>query len=77
MAKQAVGDGSVRVAPLVAIPALLREFGADPAAVFALCGVDYRILDDPDNPIPFAAAGRLLSRSVAVTACPHFGLLLG
>ncbi len=77
MAKQAVGEGSVRVGPLVGMPALLREFGADPAAVFASCGVDYRILDDPDNPIPYAAGGRLLSRSVAVTACPHFGLLLG
>ncbi len=66
IAKQVVGEGSVRVAPLVGIPALLREFGADPEAVFPSCGVDYRILGDPDNPIPYAAGGRLLSRSGAV-----------
>ena len=32
---------------------------------------------DPENPISLAAIGRLLDRSVEVTGCQHFGLLVG
>ena len=73
----AVTDGAIRVGPLLGIPALLRELGQDPAAVFCEAGVDPSLFDDPENIIRFHAAGRLLARCVAVSGCNHFGLLLG
>jgi AraC-like DNA-binding protein len=60
-----------------AIPAVLRDLGADPAAVTAEAGLDLELFDDPDNLISYAARGRLLRRCVAATGCEHFGLLLG
>lgn len=70
-------EGAVRVGPLVALPALLRSFGADPDTVFREAGVDPRLLDNPENSIGFVALGRLLALSAARTGCAHLGLLLG
>ena len=72
-----VTDGRVRIGPLLALPALMRELGQDPDAVLREAGLDPQILDDPDNVVEFLDVGRLLSLCATRAACPHIGLLLG
>ena len=61
----------------MALPAVLRSLGADPAEMLADVGFDPELFDDPDNRISFAARSRLLARCVARTGCQHLGLLVG
>ncbi len=70
-------EGQQRVGVLAETPRLLEELGADPAEVAASVGIDVRVLDDPENSIPFTAAGKLLQEGAARMGCPHFGLLVG
>ena len=70
-------EGSVRVGIFVALPALVRSLGADPAAIAAEAGFDLEVFDDPDNIISYAARGRLVRLCAVRTGCEHFGLLLG
>lgn len=80
---QTVQPGSGQTLPLVrvggalAIPAVLRSLGADPAEVLAEAGFDVTLFDDPDNVVSYAARGRLLGHCAARTGCRHFGLLVG
>jgi AraC-like DNA-binding protein len=55
---------------------LLRELGADPAAVTAGLGIDLDTLT-LDTPLVFADCLTMLERAAALTPCDHFGLLLG
>ena len=55
---------------------LLRELGADPAAVSAGLGIDLDALT-LDTPLVFADCLTMLERAAALTGCDHFGLLLG
>jgi len=75
--RSSISAGIIRVGAAKEIPAVLREFGLDPERTIAEAGVDPRLLDDPDNIIPFATLGHLISVCVARTRCLHFGLLLG
>jgi len=70
-------EGTVRIGSSLAVPAVLRSLGADPAAVLAEAGFDERLFDDPDNLISNTARGRLFSHCAATTGCAHFGLLVG
>jgi AraC-like DNA-binding protein len=70
-------EAGVRIGGSLAIPAILRSLGADPAEVLAEAGVDLALFDDPENLISFAARGRLMAHCVARTGCRHFGLLVG
>ena len=70
-------DATVRVGSVWAIPELLRELGADPAAVLRDAGLESTLFDDRQNLVSFAARGRLLDRCVQATGCRHFGLLVG
>jgi len=70
-------EATVRIGGSLAVPAVLRSLGADPAAVFAEAGVDLALFDDPDNLISFAARSHLFRVCVNATGCPHFGLLVG
>jgi hypothetical protein len=70
-------DGIVRVGPLTGVPAVLRELGHQPGPVFAAAGFELTQFTDSDNEISYVGASRLLARCVAVTECPHFGLLVG
>ena len=72
-----LGEATVRVGGSLAIPAVLRSLGADPAEVLREAGIDPSLFDDPDNRISFAARGHLLSHCVATSGCKHFGLLVG
>lgn len=58
------------------MPALLRETGVDPAAVFAVSGIDPDSLT-PDTRLPLQTIGLLLERAAHLSGLPHFGLLLG
>lgn len=70
-------EGRVRVGPLSKLPALVREFGGDPALVFADAGFNVAQFADPDTEVSFVAASRLLTGCVAATGCDALGLLLG
>ena len=67
----------LRAGPVMPVPALLREFGLDPAPFLTRAGIGIDVLDHPDNRVPFAAVGRLLHECVRGTGCAHFGLLTG
>ena len=66
-----------RVGALTVVPALLRQFGADPAAVLAAAGLDPSALEFSDNTIPFATFGRLMHEAARQSGCGYFGLLVG
>jgi AraC-like DNA-binding protein len=70
-------EATVRIGTVLAIPEVLRQLGADPAAVLAEAGVDAALFDNPGNLITNVARGRLISHCVAATGCREFGLLLG
>jgi len=70
-------DATVRIGSVWAIPELLRELGADPAAVMLDAGLDPTLFDDRQNLVSLAARGRLLEYCVKATGCRHFGLLVG
>lgn len=72
-----VMDGRIRIAPLLAIPPLLREMGQDQAQVVAEAGLNLAMFDDPETTVSFLDASRLLGVCVARTGCEHFGLLVG
>ena len=67
----------MRMAPLLVVPALLREMGADPGPLIAEAGLDPALFADPDNTIPFTDGGRFLALCASRTGCPHLGLLMG
>jgi AraC-like DNA-binding protein len=70
-------EGFVRMAPLLAVPALLREMGLNPDALIAEAGLDPALFADPDNTIALADGGRFLALCASRTGCPHLGLLIG
>jgi AraC-like DNA-binding protein len=70
-------DGLLRVGPLMAIPALLREFGHEPKDILATAGLKLSQFSDPDVEISYLALGKLLAQCVTTTGCEHFGLLVG
>ncbi len=72
-----VPDGTVRVGPLRAVPAILVEHGLDPAEICAAAGVDLGALDDIENWVSFRSVGVLLEECATRARCPHFGLLVG
>jgi AraC-like DNA-binding protein len=72
-----VPAGKVRMGPYMAVPALLQEFGIDPAPLLAEFGLEPAHFQDPENTIVFRDVGRLFARCAAVARCPHFALLVG
>ena len=69
--------GQVRIGPVAAVPDLLKKFGVKPSLPFGRAGVPLRTFDNPENRIPFESLGLLLSECSTLTACEHFGLLVG
>lgn len=66
-----------RVGGFTAVPALIRQLGADPAAILSGLGLDSDSFDHPENRVPYAAMGRLFHEAATRTGCAHFGLLCG
>lgn len=70
-------SADVRLAPLLPVPALLREAGIDPAPLLAACGLHDADWDDPDARVPFRAAGQLLHDAAHLSGREDFGLVAG
>jgi len=70
-------EATLRVGGALAITAILRDLGLDPAQVLSEAGIDPTLFADPDNLITYRARGRLMNHCVARTGCRHFGLLVG
>lgn len=68
---------TIRVAPALAVVAVLRDFDLDPAAILTEAGWSPNLLNDPENIVPYAAMGRLIAIAATRTNCDHFGLLFG
>jgi AraC-like DNA-binding protein len=66
-----------RVGAFCALPALVREFGADPDTLLRAVGLGPGALDDPDARVPYATVVELLARAAERTRCEHVGLLAG
>jgi len=65
------------MAPLLGLPRLLADYGLDAEAEIRSLGCDPALFREPENTIDFAAVGRLLAHTAAVTGCPWPGLELG
>jgi AraC-like DNA-binding protein len=72
-----VAKGMVRMAPTMAVPSLLREYGVDPAPLLVEFGLTLAQFDDPELTIPYERRSRMLLRCVEATGCQYFGLLIG
>jgi AraC-like DNA-binding protein len=70
-------QGMLRVAPILCVPDLLREFGVDPGPLLEQAGIAADLLGNPDNVIAMAKVGSLTKACVRATGCEHFGLLVG
>jgi len=69
--------GDLRIGPVLATPAVLKELGVSPRQIFNQAGVNLDLFQDPDGRIAIEDLGRLFEASVAATTCGHFGLLVG
>lgn len=69
--------GDIRVAPLCAVPDLLREFRVAPGPLLKTFGLTEDLFRHPDNIISFQLMGRIIEACARATGCPHFGLLIG
>lgn len=72
-----VNAGMLRVGILTQLPSLLYDLGHEPDRMLAEIGIDPALLKDPDTPIPFLSAGRLMDHCVKRTARTDLGILLG
>jgi AraC-like DNA-binding protein len=73
----APGGHTVRIGPMVSIPAVLRSLGSNPGPVLAGCGYKLAQFEDPDVRVSYVSVSKLLARCEAATNCEHFGLLVG
>ena len=74
---QALAPGYVRIGVAQHLPMVLASLGADAVGLIRQAGLEPGLFDDPDNPVTFAALGRLARLGVAETGCQHIGLLVG
>ena len=72
-----VTEGAVRLAPLLGLPRLIADCGLDPDVVIREVGCDPTLFSNPENTIDYAAVGRLLAHTAALTGQPYPGLELG
>ncbi len=73
----AITSPSVRVGPLMGLPALVASLGCDPGKIFSEAGFDLSDFTDSDNKIPFVQGSRLFAHCAAKTGCDDLGLRLG
>ena len=67
----------MRIAPIMALPSVLAEFGVDASRLLREFKLDRSAFGDPENRIAYATVGRIFGRCVEATGCEHFGLLVG
>jgi AraC-like DNA-binding protein len=69
--------GEIRIAPIVVVPELLREFGVAPGPLLKTFALSEDYFRHPDNPLSYELMGRIIKACVRATGCTHFGLLIG
>jgi AraC-like DNA-binding protein len=69
--------GDFRIGPLMSLPSILEELGADPQTAFAMAGIAPNIFSDANNRAPYELLAGLFKSSVELTKCEHIGLLIG
>ncbi len=67
----------IRAAPLLALPDVMRELGADLAPLAQAMGLSSRVFEDPEEPVAYQTLCALLAACCRASACPHLGLLVG
>ena len=72
-----IGEGALRMAPLLGLLPILSDHGLDPDTVIREAGVDPALFQDPENTVSFTAIGRLFVRTAAVTGIEYPGFELG
>lgn len=72
-----IGEGGLRMAPLLPLPAVLDERGLDARAVILEGGGAPELFDDPENVIGFQELGRLIMHCVSAAGMPDLGLETG
>jgi hypothetical protein len=70
-------QGTIRAAPLAALPGVMRELGVDLQPIVAAQGLSWRVFEDPDESIAYRTLCTLLAACVRASGCPHLGLLVG
>jgi hypothetical protein len=60
----------IRVAPMAAIPNLLREFGVPPGPFLKKFGLSEAAFSQPDKTVPFELLGRVINTCARETGCP-------
>jgi AraC-like DNA-binding protein len=71
------GNAPQRLAALVGLPALVREFGVAFADVLKGFPVSAAAFENDENRIPYGLFCRIMERAAELTGCPHLGLMLG
>ena len=69
--------GMIRAAPLLALPDVMRELGADLAPITQSMGLSSRVFEDPEEPVAYQTLCALLAACCRASGCPHLGLLVG
>lgn len=72
-----VPNGMARVGPVMALPAVLSEYGVDAAAFLAEFGLEPAYFDEPENTLPMATLANLAGRGAKRTGSEHFGFEVG
>lgn len=72
-----VPQGHLRVAPLGALPELLRKLGGNLQPLLVALRLPGDVLDDPNRLLPILTVGELLAQAAEQVKCEHLGLLLG
>lgn len=68
--------GAVRMGPIIAIPAVMAEFGAALDPILSDIGLPSDIFADPDNTLPFPVFCRLVGLCTEAVGREDFGLLI-
>lgn len=76
-ASKPLREKTVRVGPMVNLPALVRAQGCDPELLFNSAGFQLEDFRDPDHRIDYLRGSRLITDCVTATRCEHLGILLG
>ncbi len=69
--------GMIRAAPLLPLPGVMRELGADLTPIARAMGLSHRVFEDPEEPIAYQTLCALLAACCRASGCPHLGLLVG
>jgi AraC-like DNA-binding protein len=75
--RPSVKPGQVRIAPIMALPSVLAEFGVDASRLLREFKLGPAAFGDPENRVAYSTVGRIFGRCVEATSCEHFGLLVG